>query len=57
MLAARAPHDRAAAAGGLLGLTGEAHNEYGGAAPLRPDADGVVSLPGDGPTFQVWQLA
>jgi hypothetical protein len=30
---------------------------HGGGSPLRPDADGVVSRPGDGPAFQVWQLA
>ncbi|MFF5177380.1 glycoside hydrolase family 13 protein [Micromonospora sp. NPDC000316] len=31
-------------------------NVYGGAPALRPDADGVVVLPADGPTFQVWRL-
>ncbi|MEU5904298.1 glycoside hydrolase family 13 protein [Micromonospora sp. NPDC047527] len=31
-------------------------NAYGGAPALRPDADGVVVLPADGPTFQVWRL-
>ncbi|WP_320066008.1 glycoside hydrolase family 13 protein [Micromonospora sp. RTGN7] len=31
-------------------------NVYGGAPALRPDADGTVVLPGDGPTFQVWRL-
>ncbi|MFI7522606.1 glycoside hydrolase family 13 protein [Micromonospora globbae] len=30
-------------------------NVYGGAPALRPDAEGVVTLPGDGPTFQVWR--
>ena len=24
--------------------------------PLRPDPDGYLTLPGDGPTFQLWQL-
>ena len=56
VLAARAPYGglRLPAAG--LGLTGEAANLYGGAPPLRPSG-GVVSLPGDGPMFQVWRLA
>jgi alpha-glucosidase len=40
-----------------LGLTGEADNLYGGAQPLRATPDGVVTLAGDGPTFQVWQLS
>jgi alpha-glucosidase len=31
-------------------------NVYGGAPALRPDADGAVTLPADGPTFQVWRL-
>ncbi|MFJ6195115.1 glycoside hydrolase family 13 protein [Micromonospora sp. NPDC092111] len=31
-------------------------NVYGGAPALRPDADGGITLPGDGPTFQVWRL-
>ena len=57
VLAARAPHAGLRLPAALLGLTGEAQNEYGGGPPLRPDADGVVSLPGDGPAFQVWQLA
>ncbi|MGS2614170.1 glycoside hydrolase family 13 protein [Micromonospora sp. LZ34] len=39
----------------LVGLpAGE--NVYGGAPALRPDADGASTLPGDGPTFQVWRL-
>ncbi len=33
-----------------------AENLYGGAPALRPDADGGLTLPGDGPTFQVWRL-
>ncbi|MEU8296598.1 glycoside hydrolase family 13 protein [Micromonospora sp. NPDC048909] len=32
-------------------------NLYGGAPALRPDRDGAVTLPGDGPTFQVWRLS
>ncbi|MER7888373.1 glycoside hydrolase family 13 protein [Micromonospora sp. NPDC094482] len=32
-------------------------NLYGGAPALRPDRDGAVALPGDGPTFQVWRLS
>lgn len=31
-------------------------NVYGGAPALRPGPDGVLALPGDGPTFQVWRL-
>ena len=41
---------------GLLGLTEEAPNVFGGAAALRAAAGGDVVLPGDGPTFQVWRL-
>ncbi|MEV1329059.1 glycoside hydrolase family 13 protein [Micromonospora costi] len=52
VLARRAP----AAPVRLAGLpAGE--NVYGGAPGLRPDGDGTVTLPGDGPTFQVWRLA
>jgi alpha-glucosidase len=40
----------------LSGL-GPAENLYGGAPALRPDADGAVTLPADGPTFQAWRLA
>jgi alpha-glucosidase len=57
VLAARAPNDGVRLPAALLGLTGEAAARYGGSPPLRPDADGVVSLPGDGPMFEVWQLA
>jgi alpha-glucosidase len=39
----------------LAGLTG-GDNVYGGAGELEPDADGFVTLPGDGPSFQVWRL-
>ncbi|HEX5595318.1 MAG TPA: glycoside hydrolase family 13 protein [Micromonosporaceae bacterium] len=39
----------------LVGLPG-GDNVYGGAPALAPDAAGVVLLPGDGPTFQVWRL-
>ncbi|MFD0972048.1 glycoside hydrolase family 13 protein [Plantactinospora endophytica] len=34
----------------------DAVNLYGGADALRPDQDGALTLPGDGPTFQVWRL-
>lgn len=34
--------------------TGAAANLYGGAPDLVPDPAGVVTLPADGPTFQVW---
>lgn len=34
---------------------GSATNLFGGLR-LRPDDDGVLTLPGDGPTFQVWRL-
>jgi len=57
VLAARAGHGPLRLPTGALGLGGEAPNLYGGAATLRPDPDGSVTLPGDGPTFQVWQLA
>ncbi|MFY1689832.1 hypothetical protein [Plantactinospora sp. WMMB782] len=41
----------------LAGYAGaEAANLYGGAPALRPDPDGRLTLPGDGPTFQVWRL-
>jgi alpha-glucosidase len=36
---------------------GPASNLYGGAPDLVPDAAGRVTLPADGPTFQVWQSA
>jgi alpha-glucosidase len=35
---------------------GGAVNVYGGADDLRPDAAGVLTLPGGGPTFQAWHL-
>jgi len=57
VLAARAEHAPLRLPAGALGLAGEAPNLYGGADPLRPDPDGSVTLPGDGPTFQLWQLA
>ncbi|HEU4349661.1 MAG TPA: glycoside hydrolase family 13 protein [Actinoplanes sp.] len=57
VLAARAPHGGLRLPAAQLGLTGEAPSLHGGGPPLRPDADGVVSLPGDGPAFCVWQLA
>ncbi|HEV7711371.1 MAG TPA: glycoside hydrolase family 13 protein [Asanoa sp.] len=56
VLAARAPHDPVRLRGRLLGIDGEATNLYGGAPALRPAVDNHVTLPGDGPTFQVWQL-
>jgi alpha-glucosidase len=40
---------------GRLPGAGAAANVYGGAADLVPDPDGRVTLPGDGPTFQVWR--
>ena len=57
VLAARAGHAPLRLPAGALGLAGEAPNLYGNADPLRPDPDGSVTLPGDGPTFQLWQLA
>jgi alpha-glucosidase len=36
------------------GPTGE--NLHGGAPALRSAPDGGITLPGDGPTFQVWRL-
>jgi len=48
VLARRAP-------GGPIRLPGAAAaNVYGGAPELVPDRSGVLTLPGDGPTFQVW---
>ncbi|MFC5923676.1 glycoside hydrolase family 13 protein [Micromonospora vulcania] len=46
------------AAGAPIRLAGlpAAENVYGGAPALRPDADGTLTLPADGPTFQVWRL-
>jgi alpha-glucosidase len=38
------------------GTAGYAENVYGGATALRPGRDGAVTVPGDGPTFQVWRL-
>jgi alpha-glucosidase len=57
VLAARAEHGPLRLPTGALGLAGEAPTLYGDADPLRPDPDGSVTLPGDGPTFQLWQLA
>ena len=57
VLAARAGHGPLRLPTGALGLAGEAPNLYGNADPLRPDPDGYLTLPGDGPTFQLWQLA
>jgi alpha-glucosidase len=57
VLAARAGQRPLRLPTGALGLAGEAPTLYGAAAPLRPDPDGSVTLPGDGPTFQLWQLA
>ena len=39
----------------LAGLPA-AENIYGNAPALRPDADGTVTLPADGPTFQLWRM-
>ncbi|MFF5070104.1 DUF3459 domain-containing protein [Micromonospora olivasterospora] len=47
---------RAAAAPLRVAGLPAAENAYGGAPALRPDADGAVTLPGDGPTFPVWRL-
>ncbi|WP_229399846.1 glycoside hydrolase family 13 protein [Micromonospora okii] len=46
------------AAGTPIRLAGlpAGENVYGGAPALRPDADGTVTLPADGPTFQVWRV-
>ncbi len=56
VLAARAAHPPVRVRGRSLGVDGEAANVYGGAQALRPGPDNIVTLPGDGPTFQVWQL-
>ncbi|WP_446218250.1 glycoside hydrolase family 13 protein [Micromonospora sp. IBHARD004] len=47
------------AAGAPVRLAGlrAGENVHGGAPALRLDAGGAVTLPGDGPTFQVWRLA
>jgi len=57
VLAVRAPNAPVRIPAALLGLDGEAETVYGGAPPLRAGVDGAVTLPGDGPTFQVWRLA
>jgi alpha-glucosidase len=57
VLAARAGNGPLRLPTGALGPAGEAPNLYGDADPLRPDPDGYLTLPGDGPTFQLWQLA
>jgi alpha-glucosidase len=57
VLAARAEHGPLRLPTGALAPGGEAPNLYGDADPLRPDPDGYLTLPGDGPTFQLWQLA
>jgi alpha-glucosidase len=58
VLAARAPHQPLRLPAGGMGMgDGEAANLYGGAGPLHPGPDDTLTLPGDGPTFQVWQLA
>ncbi|SCL27219.1 alpha-glucosidase [Micromonospora nigra] len=46
------------AAGAPVRLPGlpPAENLYGGAPALRPDPTGAVTLPADGPTFQVWRF-
>ncbi len=55
VLATRAPGDPVRLPAAPLGLAGKAPNLFGGAPALRSDGTGVV-LPGDGPTFQIWQL-
>ncbi|MBB5111511.1 alpha-glucosidase [Micromonospora echinospora] len=35
---------------------GAADNVYGNAPALHPDAEGAVTLPAEGPTFQAWRL-
>jgi len=57
VLATRAAHQPVRLPAGTLGLGAEAPNVYGGGTPLRAGTDGLLTLPGDGPTFQVWQLA
>jgi alpha-glucosidase len=57
VLAARAGQRPLRLPTGALGLAGEAPTLYGDADPLRADPDGFLTLPGDGPTFQLWQLA
>jgi alpha-glucosidase len=57
VLAARAGNGPLRLPTGALGLVGEAPNLHGDAGPLRPGPDGSLILPGDGPTFQLWQLA
>lgn len=55
--AARATHVPVRLPAPGLGLVGEAPNVYGGAPALRAGAEPHVTLPGDGPTIQIWQLA
>lgn len=56
VMAARAAHDPVTIDGRSVGTTA-AENVYGGARPLTIGSDASIVLPGDGPTFQVWQLA
>ncbi|WP_433231159.1 glycoside hydrolase family 13 protein [Micromonospora sp. CA-248260] len=42
--------------GGSAASRPAGENVYGGAPALHPSADGSTTLPGDGPTFQLWHL-
>lgn len=52
--AARAPHEPLRVGGGDLGLSGRPEPLYGG-RPLAVDGE-TVTMPGDGPAFNVWRL-
>ena len=55
VLASRAPHEGLHIGCGDLGLTGTAERLYGeGELSV---AAGIVTLPGDGPAFNVWRIA
>ncbi len=55
VLASRAPHEGLRIGCGDLGLTGTAERLYGeGELSV---AAGIVTLPGDGPAFNVWRIA
>jgi alpha-glucosidase len=52
---ARGPGGKVTLAADRLGLHGAAENLYGGASII--EQDGVVALPADGPTAQIWRLS
>jgi alpha-glucosidase len=57
VFAARSGHRPIRLPADSLNVAGEAPNVYGGADALSPGRDELITLPGDGPIFQVWRLA